>query len=517
MKIFLAEEKNSIDVTMAILKKRGDEVEFVTDGVSCLEKISVVHPNLLILNAFLPELDGHQLCYLLRGDEKYSNIPIILMEPADKKVFIDASLNIEGRIKKPLKEEELFLLIDELAKKKIGISEKAQIEVEKLEKKLQEKEKEIQEIKSSMERFKISKDALVQVNALLNKQIQEITFSQKIEQALSFSFMDTAQTNDTFFDIMKEAIPIEGNFCIVWDGKEGNLYTKANILLSEGFYDDLYKAVLDVFPSLERENVKVSKGGMFTSAEKAKSYFFLVSILPLNEKTIILGVSSEKPFDAKEKELFEKIAKHAKLGFSHAIFFEELERTFFNTMTSLIETMEGKQKYQAGHSGRVAIYAKSVCETLGLSKDDTDLICDAALLHDIGKMTVPDEILNKQGKLSKEEFAMIQLHPTVGEDILRSFKTFQNMLPIICYHHEKFGGGGYGKLKGEQIPLGARILAVCDAFDAMLSDRPYRKAMSPDAALAELKEGVGSQFDPTIVKAFLKGWLENKIKVAAYV
>ncbi|MEW6680186.1 MAG: HD domain-containing phosphohydrolase, partial [bacterium] len=117
----------------------------------------------------------------------------------------------------------------------------------------------------------------------------------------------------------------------------------------------------------------------------------------------------------------------------------------------------------------------------------------------------------------KEEFAMIQLHPRIGEDILRSFKTFQNMLPIICYHHEKFGGGGYGKLKGEQIPLGARILAVCDAFDAMLSDRPYRKAMSPEAALAEIKEGIGSQFDPTVVKAFLKGWLEKKIKVAAYV
>ncbi|MEW6680596.1 MAG: response regulator, partial [bacterium] len=366
MKIFLAEEKDSVQETISLLKKRGDEVEFVTDGVSCIEKMQSVHPNLLILNAFLPELDGHQLCYLLKSDEKYSNIPIILMEPLDKKVFVDTSLNIEGRIKKPLKEEELFPLIDEIVRKKIGVSEKAQIEIDKLYKKLQEKEEELKQLKSSVERFRISKEALTQVNALLNKQIQEITFSQKIEQALSFSFMDIGETNDIFFDITKETIPIETNFCIIWDNNEGRLYLKTNTLLAEDFYDELYKAVSDVFPSLERDKVKVSKGGMFTSAEKAKMYFFLISVLPLNEKTIIVGISREKPFDEKETGLFEKVSPHAKLGFSHAIFFEELERTFFNTMTSLIETMEGKQKYQAGHSGRVAAYAKSVCETLGL-------------------------------------------------------------------------------------------------------------------------------------------------------
>lgn len=516
MKIFLAEDKESLEKTLSILKERGDDIETTTDGVSCLEKIYASKPNLLILNAFLPELDGHQLCYLLRGDEKYSGIPIILIEPADKSVFIDPGLNIEGRIKKPLKKDEFFHLIDEISKKK-GVSGQAQIEFEKLTLELSKKEKEIQELKSSMERFKISKEALIQVNSLLNKQIQEITFVQKIGAALSFSFMDINQTNEVFFNIAKEAFPIDTCFCLVLDNGGGRLYVKGDTLFSEGLYDELYNAISNVFPNFEREKVRVSKGGMFITQEGTKKpQLFLVSSLPCNEKNIILAVSREKPFDPKEKGLFEKIAKYAKLGFTHAIFFEELERTFFNTMTALIETMEGKQKYQAGHSGRVAQYARSICETLGLSKEDTNLICDAALLHDIGKMNVPDEILNKPGKLTKEEFATLKLHPRMAEDVLRSFKTFQNMLPIICYHHEKFGGGGYGRLKGDQIPLGARILAVCDAFDAMLSDRPYRKALTPDAALAELREGIGSQFDPLIIKAFLKMWLEKKIEIPSH-
>jgi|GEM_PF-4207841 len=515
MRIFLADDKNSVENTISILKKGGHDIEFTTDGVSCLEKVYSMRPNLLILNAFLPELDGHQLCYLLKGDEKYSNIPIILMEPKDKSVFIDPNLNIEGRVKKPLKEDEFLALVEEVGRKKgVGLDEQAQIEIDKLSQRLIEKEKEIESLKSSMERFKMSREALVQVNTLLNKQIQEISFAQKIENALSFSFMDIAQTNEVFFNIIKEAFPIETGFSIVFDDKgEGNLYIKTDVLLSEGFYDELYNEVSKVSPGFKREKIRTLKGGMFTSGQGGKPQSFLVLSLPLNEKRTILGIAREKPFNEDEKTLFKKIVKHATLGFSHAIFFEELERTFFNTMTSLVEVMEGKQKYQAGHSGRVATYARSVCETLGLSKEDTDLICDAALLHDIGKMSVPDEILNKQGKLTKDEFATIKLHPKMGEDILRSFKTFQNMLPIICYHHEKFGGGGYGRLKGEQIPLGARILAVCDAFDAMTSDRPYRKALPPDAAIAELKEGIGSQFDPLIVKAFLKSWLENKIAV----
>lgn len=512
MKIFLAENGDDLEKTLSILKKRGDEIEAMTDGVSFLEKVYSSKPSLLIIDAFLPELDGHQLCYLLRSDEKYATIPIILMEPPDKQVFIDPGLNIEGRIKKPLKEDEFLALVDNVLKKRVvGISEETQIEIEKLSSELLRKEKEIESLKSSIKRFKISKQALIQVNNLLNSQIQEITFANKIGTALSFSFMDINQTNETFFNIVKEAFPIDTSLCLVLeDNEEGKLYVKGDILFSETFLDELYNAISDVFPSFEREKVKILKGGMFITQEVSKKPpSFLVSCMSLATNNIILSVSREKPFDEKERNFFEKIVKHAKFGFSHAIFFEQLERTFFNTMTSLIETMEGKQKYQQGHSGRVAQYAKAVCEILGLSKEETSLIYDAALLHDIGKMNVPDEILNKPGKLTKEEFAMIKLHPKQGEDILRSFKTFQNMLPIICYHHEKFGGGGYGKLKGNQIPLGARILAVCDAFDAMCSDRPYRKALPPEAALAELKEGIGSQFDPLVIKVFFKIWLEK--------
>ncbi len=521
MKIFLAEEMDVADEMGNFLRKEGYEVEIAYDGVTCLEKMYSSRPNVLVLNAFLPEIDGHQLCYLIRSDEKYANISIILIDPPGKKVFLDETLQIEGRIRKPYKPEELISLIEEVIKKKKMPDEKAGPEIEKLAVKITEQENKIRELTSSIERFKISKSALERVNGLLTKQIQELTFSHKIETRLSFSFMDTSQTTEAFFDILKEDIvKVEVFFAIIWEDNSGRLYVKTDTLLAEGYYYEVYKAVKEIFPEFNGEMVKTVKGGMIVSSERPKPQHFIISLLPLEDekkRILILGASRDEDFSSNEKELFGKLVKHSRIGFSHAIFFEELERTFFTTMTTLVETIEGKQKYQTGHSGRVAHYTKVICETLGLSKEDTALICDAALLHDIGKMSIPDEILNKTGRLTKEEFATIQLHSRIGEEILKSFTTFQNMLPIICYHHERFGGGGYGKLKGDQIPLGARILAVSDSFDAMLSDRSYRKALTPDAAIAELKEGVGTQFDPLVVKAFLKGWLENRIKLPALV
>jgi HD-GYP domain-containing protein (c-di-GMP phosphodiesterase class II) len=146
---------------------------------------------------------------------------------------------------------------------------------------------------------------------------------------------------------------------------------------------------------------------------------------------------------------------------------------------------------------------------MGFRQHEVDFVRYAALLHDIGKINIKDDILKKPGKLTDEEFAIMKLHPTFGVQIMEPVKAFRQMLPYMFHHHEQFGSGGYPSgIKGEDIPIGARILTVADAFDAMTSDRPYRPGMSVEAAVAELRRNAGKQFDPAVVEAFI-GWLDK--------
>lgn len=133
------------------------------------------------------------------------------------------------------------------------------------------------------------------------------------------------------------------------------------------------------------------------------------------------------------------------------------------------------------------------------------------MLHDIGKIGINESILNKPGKLSEEEYEMVKLHPKMGADIIKGIKFLEPVVPIIYHHQERYDGKGYPDgIKGEQIPIGARIIAVLDTYDAMTTDRPYRKALSREAAIAEVKRCSGTQFDPQVVEVFLQILMEEE-------
>lgn len=171
---------------------------------------------------------------------------------------------------------------------------------------------------------------------------------------------------------------------------------------------------------------------------------------------------------------------------------------------SLSAAVDAKDKYTYGHSERVTSYAVELGELFGLDHDLLDALKVAGLLHDLGKIGVPDAILNKNSGLTSDERESVQRHPSVAANILRRTPQFEQVVPSVVGHHERWDGSGYPDgLKGEQIPLMARILAIADSFDAMTSDRPYRKAMPVEAALVELKANAGKQFDPVLVELFI--------------
>src|SRR5689334_2353004 len=184
---------------------------------------------------------------------------------------------------------------------------------------------------------------------------------------------------------------------------------------------------------------------------------------------------------------------------------EEMADIHMNTIESLAIAIDAKDQTTHGHVRRTQIYAREMGKLFSLTASEIHALHAGALLHDIGKLAVPEYILNKPGKLTEAEFAKMKIHPTVGGDILRRVNFPYPVEDIVRYHHEKWDGSGYPKgLKGEAIPLIARIISVVDFYDATRCDRPYRKGMKREDSLSLLNGMVGSAFDPKVVKKFVE-------------
>jgi len=183
---------------------------------------------------------------------------------------------------------------------------------------------------------------------------------------------------------------------------------------------------------------------------------------------------------------------------------KKTNQNLIEAIFALSRTIELKDRYTGEHVERTVSYAIEIARKLGLSREEQEAVRQAAMLHDLGKIGIPEKILLKKGRLTPKEFELIKRHPEIGADILRPIQLLHNIIPYIYYHHERWDGKGYLQgLKGEDIPLGARIIAIADVFQALTSDRPYRKAHPFKKAIQIIESGAGTQFDPHIVKIFL--------------
>jgi putative nucleotidyltransferase with HDIG domain len=191
-------------------------------------------------------------------------------------------------------------------------------------------------------------------------------------------------------------------------------------------------------------------------------------------------------------------------------------RDTYNGVLMLLRHFISKDKYTENHSYRVSVYAARIAARLDLGPDRIEDVRAAALLHDIGKLDISRDLLYKAARLTKEEFEHVQQHVDKGVELLESVGgSLRRVLPIILSHHDKFDGSGYHPLKGEEIPIEARIISVADVYDALTSDRPYRKAMSPFDAKEILMKGRGTDFDPRVIDAFCEALKRGEMEVAA--
>ncbi len=248
-------------------------------------------------------------------------------------------------------------------------------------------------------------------------------------------------------------------------------------------------------------------------ARRSSEKYYTKSLLsvPLKCKDRIVGVinvnnkKARQIFTQEDLQLLTGIASHISSAIDNARLYQEVNDTYINSVRSLVMAIDAKDHYTKHHSERVTEYAVAAARRMDLSEKEIEDIRQASQLHDLGKLSIHDHILNKVEKLTEEDWKEIKQHTLRGAEILRPLIFLDGVIEITELHHEHFDGKGYPHgLKGKEIPIGARIISVADAYDAMTSDRPYRKAMSIAEARAELKKCAGTHFDPEVVEVFLE-------------
>jgi putative nucleotidyltransferase with HDIG domain len=220
---------------------------------------------------------------------------------------------------------------------------------------------------------------------------------------------------------------------------------------------------------------------------------------------IIKRNKAQDPFDKSDQEIMMTIAEQAMSGIKNLQLYEEQQKIIFGSIRSLVTLLDARIPQEYTHSPHFSRLVVAIAHQMHLDDKQTESLKYASLLHDAGKIDVPLEILTKTTKLTPGEYKIIKRHPVMGAQMLRPFQMLRPVIPIIMHHHERYNGTGYpSRLKKGQIPLGARVMSVADAFEAMVYGRPYRERIDVDNAIKEIKKKSGTQFDPKVVDAFLK-------------
>lgn len=217
----------------------------------------------------------------------------------------------------------------------------------------------------------------------------------------------------------------------------------------------------------------------------------------------LLNPVEEEGFTSEDLRRMELFAGSLAQAVANARLYSAQKRQFVDTITALSEAIEKRDPYTGGHVRRVVAYSLLLGSEMGLDRQDLETLRMAATLHDIGKIAVPDDVLRKPGRLERDELSVMQRHPLDGAEIVGRIRDLRHLLPGVRSHHERVDGKGYPDgLTGEEMPLMARVIAVADTYDAMTTDRPYRRALAPEVAAQEIQAGAGSQFCPQVAAVF---------------
>jgi putative nucleotidyltransferase with HDIG domain len=362
-------------------------------------------------------------------------------------------------------------------------------------------EAEIKELKDYIKNLEVINEGLrhsFEEMTTLYRLVDIITESKTLERVLN-----------SLLDLASEIIPCEGAILFLVDDKtqEIDIALKRNIGKKIENKVSLQNKKKVIEWALKKGRTIALPDIEEDADESEKVTFVLVPLIAHDKPVGLIDIITDTPegdITSRDLSLLTILAKQAALAIENVKLYESIKKDQIAIIKALAATVDAKDHYTLGHSQKVSQYSVMVAEELGLSGREHEIIKYAALLHDLGKIALPDDIIKKPSRLSEQEFEVVRKHPSIGAKIIKEIEALAGMVPIVLHHHERFDGKGYPDgLKGEDIPIGARIVHVTDAYDTMVSARAYRDMLPPELAISELRKNAGAQFDPKIVDIFI--------------
>jgi response regulator RpfG family c-di-GMP phosphodiesterase len=469
-KILIVDDEPSIcDILEKFLKKKDFEVMRASDGNTALEVLKKESIDLVVSDIKMPGISGVELLKKIR--ELDTNLPVLITTgfPTLDTAIEALKLGAYDYLTKPFHLEE----IGEKIKRAL------------LQRRLEEE------------------------NILFSKlvSLHEVT-------KILASTLDLSDLNAKFLDFSTKLAKADGGAIIFTDAKKKLTLAERK---SEQFKMDFWVKQPFVVAAqwvLDRQEPLIIEAGsndLPSGLKPIPSELGSYVGFPLKTPSQMIGVlnlvrlTGRESFSNLDLELINVLASQASISIENVRLYQNIRDNYLKTIRAFAVAVEVKDEYTHGHSENVMNYTVLIAKELGMPHHEIERIKYAGLLHDIGKIGVSESILNKPGKLTPQEFHEIKKHPELGAKIIADVPFLKSLVPLVLHHHEFFGGGGYPEgIAGDDIPLGARILTVSDAFEAMTSDRPYRKSMPQEVAYGILEAQRGVQFDPAIVDLFLK-------------
>jgi len=372
------------------------------------------------------------------------------------------------------------------------------------------------ELRSKITELETANMSVIRLSKELNAQNIELEKTVKRLRIISNVCMTLAFIID-IDELLKNIISMTAELA---DVKKGVIYLKQYDRPALTFnykhdvgsqaFGDISSDVISVYSDLMKNGAPVIIDGRDMAVKKHYGINNSAAWVPLKLKGMVIGFMLLEDkldgtfFSDDELELVSTLANQVVVAIENAWLYEKVKTNYFSTIHSLVNALEANDRYMKGHSERVRYLSLELGKFIGLDNKELEVLEHAAVLHDIGKIGIATTVLHKEGRLTENEYDIIKTHTLIGDQILCPIYTLEGVRTTILQHHERYDGKGYPHgISGEEISVMARIMAVIDTFDAMITDRPYRKAVSLSKTKEELKQSAGSQLDPQITNAFL--------------
>jgi response regulator RpfG family c-di-GMP phosphodiesterase len=455
------------------LEAEGFEVHLAEDGPQALEMARDLRPDVVLLDIGLPGMDGYEVCRRVKGDAATAEIPIVMItalnELKDKLAGFEAGA--DDYLTKPFFTKELLA---------------------RLRKHLRGRES-------------------IQASRRLGQSYLEMLFG--IGSTITSPF----KVDDDVEIILRQGLVAVGaskGAILLLDQEQGNLEVRGT-LGCDGVKDarvgDRHR-ISDKLPVVDAESPGPVGIRIYEDLERHVAFVPMVSKEKLVGGIEIFLGERRGRLTVNEQKLLYALASQAAIFLANARLEREVRSMFLNIIVSMAGAVDAKDAYTHGHSLRVARMALIVAQEKGMPREELEPLLLSAILHDVGKIAIPDNVLKKPGRLNKAEFAIMKGHPLAGAKMLQHISALDNVIPGILHHHEYWNGSGYPHgLAGEAIPLQGRIIHIGDAFDAMTTDRIYRTKTDVAGAVAEIHKYSGHQFDPVLVECFLQAHRSGRV------